>query len=100
MKKLVIASAIAVMGFVGSVQADVPAKYNATCMACHGFGAAGAPITGNKDAWAPRLAGGIDAMVASAKAGKGAMPPMGLCSDCSDDELKELITYMATPAAK
>ena len=96
MKKLVIATAIAALGFAASVQAEAPAKYNAYCMACHGFGAAGAPITGNKEAWAPRVAQGMDVMVASAKAGKGAMPPMGLCADCSDDELKELITFMST----
>ena len=96
MKKLVIASAIAVLGFAASVQAEAPAKYNTYCMACHGFGAAGAPITGNKEAWASRVAQGMDTLVASAKAGKGAMPPMGLCADCSDDELKELITFMST----
>ncbi|OUS03631.1 cytochrome c5 family protein [Gammaproteobacteria bacterium 42_54_T18] len=96
MKKLVIATAIAALGFAASVQAEGPAKYDMYCMACHGFGAAGAPITGNKEAWAPRLTQGMDALVASAKTGKGAMPPMGLCADCSDDELKELITFMST----
>ena len=96
MKKLIIASAIAVLGFAASVQAEGPAKYNQYCAMCHASGAAGAPKTADKDAWASRMAGGMDAMVASAKTGKGAMPPMGLCADCSDDEPKEIITFMAT----
>ena len=95
MKKLVIASAIAALGFSVSVQAEAPAKYGASCAMCHASGAAGAPITGDKAAWEPRLAaGGIDAMVASAKKGKNAMPPMGLCNDCTDAELKEIIIFM------
>ncbi|OUS27344.1 hypothetical protein A9Q99_15135 [Gammaproteobacteria bacterium 45_16_T64] len=97
MKKLVIASAIAALGFAASatVQAEAPAKYGTTCVACHSTGAAGAPKTGDAAAWAPRYTNGVDALVASAKAGKGAMPPMGLCADCSDDELKALINFMA-----
>jgi cytochrome c5 len=37
---------------------------------------------------------GIDALVASAKKGKNAMPPMGTCMDCSDAELKAAIEFM------
>ena len=67
------------------------------CMACHGTGAAGAPKVGDTAAWEARIeaAGGIDGLVESAKKGKNAMPPMGLCSDCSDAELKEIIEYMS-----
>jgi len=95
MKKLMLASAMIVLGLSVNAQAEAPAKYNMYCMACHGTGAAGAPKTGDKAAWEPRLAAGIDAMVTSTKKGKNAMPPMGLCSDCSDAELKELIEFMS-----
>lgn len=96
MKRLLIASAalVASLGTV-SVQAEAPAKYNMYCVACHGTGAAGAPKTGDKAYWEPRLAVGMDALVESAKKGKNAMPPMGLCGDCSDAELKALIEFMA-----
>lgn len=95
MKRLLIASAALALGFtVASAQAEPPAKYNMFCIACHGTGAAGAPKAGDKAAWEPRLAVGIDGLVASAKQGKNAMPPMGLCSDCSDAELKEIIEFM------
>ena len=45
--------------------------------------------TGDVADWAPRRAKGMDALVARAKAGiMPAMPPMGHCGDCTDDELE------------
>jgi len=96
MKRLLIASAALILGAGAmTAQAEPPAKYNMYCIACHGTGAAGAPKTGDKAAWEPRMAAGVDALVASAKKGKNAMPPMGLCNDCSDAELKAIIEFMA-----
>lgn len=96
MKRLMIASAVLAMGFAVSAQAaEPPAKYNMYCIACHGTGAAGAPKAGDKAAWEPRLAVGVDGLVASAKAGKNAMPPMGLCNDCTDADLKQVIEFMS-----
>jgi len=77
------------------------------CFACHGTGAAGAPKIGDKAAWAPRIALGLDSLVKSATAGKNAMPPKG-GSDASDIELTRATVYMANksgasfkePAAK
>lgn len=68
--------------------------YNSICMACHGTGVAGAPKVGDKAAWAPRAAKGIDGLVASATSGLNAMPPKGTCADCSADELKGAIEHM------
>lgn len=73
------------------------AKYNKSCSVCHAGGVAGAPKTGDAQAWEPRMAKGLDALLASVKNGLNAMPPMGMCFDCSDEEYKELIKYMATP---
>ncbi len=98
MKKLAFASAVLALGITASAQAaEAPAKYNMYCVGCHATGAANAPKTGDNAAWEARLsaAGGIDGLVASSKKGKGAMPPMGLCADCSDAELKEMIQFMA-----
>ena len=41
---------------------DLPGEqvYQQVCTACHGAGVAGAPKTGDKAAWAPRIAQGID----------------------------------------
>ncbi|HHH44754.1 MAG TPA: cytochrome c5 family protein [Gammaproteobacteria bacterium] len=68
--------------------------YNSACMACHGTGVAGAPKVGDKAAWGPRAAKGIDGLVASATSGLNAMPPKGTCADCSADELKGAIEHM------
>lgn len=96
MKSFWTVSGLALLALTSNVQAaDVPAKYNMYCVACHGTGAAGAPKVGDTAAWAPRIAAGADALVTSVKAGKNAMPPKGLCNDCTDAEFKELIQYMS-----
>lgn len=94
MKKLMLAAAA--LAFCSGVYAnEPPAKYNMFCVACHSTGAAGAPKVGDKAAWEPRLAKGMDALLATTKSGVGAMPPMGLCMDCSDDEFKAIIEFMS-----
>ena len=68
--------------------------YNSNCIACHGTGAAGAPKLGDAAAWAPRIAAGMDSMLANATNGLNAMPPKGLCMTCSAEELQGSIEYM------
>ncbi len=70
------------------------AIYKTSCSACHATGAAGAPKFGDKAAWAPRLKKGDAALMTSLKNGINAMPPKGMCMDCSDDELKAVLTHM------
>jgi len=71
----------------------VPGLYTQACAVCHGAGIAGAPKLGDKAAWAPRLAQGIDGLTASAIKGKNAMPPRG-GSQGSDADIKAVVTYM------
>jgi len=40
------------------------------------------------------LVQGIDRLLQTVIAGKGAMPPRGTCADCSDDDLQAAIEYM------
>jgi cytochrome c5 len=68
--------------------------YNASCMACHASGVAGAPKLGDKAAWAPRLASGLDALTTSAIKGKGAMPPKGGNSSIPDADIRASVAYM------
>ncbi len=72
--------------------------YNTFCMACHMTGAANAPKLGDKAAWAPRIAKGMDALVQSSINGVAgtAMPPRGTCATCSDDDLKAAVEYMVS----
>jgi cytochrome c5 len=72
-----------------------PALYNQVCSACHATGVAGAPKVGDKAAWTPRAAQGVDALTASAIKGKGAMPPKG-GSSASDADLKAVVAYMVS----
>ncbi len=67
--------------------------YNTFCAACHLSGIANAPKVKDPAAWAAKKKS-LNEFVASAKAGLNVMPPYGLCTDCSDDELKAAIEYM------
>jgi cytochrome c5 len=73
---------------------DGKAIYDASCAACHGTGVAGAPKLGDKAAWAPRVKGGIDQLVASATKGKGAMPAKGGNVSLSDADIRATVDYM------
>ncbi|NWG74410.1 MAG: c-type cytochrome, partial [Rubrivivax sp.] len=64
------------------------------CQACHAAGVAGAPKLGDKAAWAPRLAAGVDGLTASVIKGKGAMPPRGGAMAASDADIKAVVAYM------
>ena len=68
--------------------------YQAACQACHAAGVAGAPKLGDKEAWAPRIAKGEDALFASVNNGLNAMPPKGACMSCSEDDLRAAVEYM------
>ena len=74
-----------------------PALYGQICQTCHATGVANAPKLGDKAAWAPRLAQGVDGLTASAIKGKGAMPPKG-GSAASDADIKAVVSYMVSQA--
>ncbi len=75
--------------------ADPVALYQASCFACHGTGAAGAPVLGNKEAWAPRIAKGENVLNDSAINGLNAMPPRG-GSILTDDQIKAVVAHMVS----
>lgn len=79
---------------VNAADQAIKDRYAKTCALCHGNGAAGAPKTGSAEQWAPRMEKGMDTLVKNAKNGINAMPPKGMCFDCSDAEFKALIEYM------
>lgn len=68
--------------------------FEKTCAMCHLAGVAGAPKVGDKTAWAPRVAAGMDALYASALKGKNAMPPKGGIPTMPDAEVKAAVDYM------
>lgn len=67
------------------------------CASCHATGVMNAPKIGDQAAWDARLAaaGGLDALVASAAKGKGAMPPKGGKADLTDAELHAAVAELS-----
>lgn len=68
--------------------------FNTACVACHASGAPGIPQFGDKEAWAPRIANGVENLYPSVINGKNAMPPGGMCMDCNEDELKAAVDHI------
>ncbi len=73
--------------------------YNRFCFSCHAAGIAGAPRTGDARAWAPRVAKGEAQLLQATIEGIApGMPAMGLCRQCSEDDLRAAIDYMIPDA--
>ena len=80
-----------------------PQVYNAACIVCHAPpGVGGAPPLGDKDAWGPRIAKGLDTLHMHALTGfqgeKGFMPPKGGRPDLSDAEIMSAVDYITSQA--
>lgn len=73
---------------------DPAGVYQTNCFACHGTGAAGAPMLGDSEAWGTRMEKGMEAVMANAINGIGAMPARGICMSCSDEDLQLVVEYM------
>jgi len=99
----VIAGGLLVLATMGvastAMAADGKAVYDQTCALCHAAGVAGAPKFGDKAAWAPRIATGKAALVASVTKGKNAMPAKGGNAALTDADLAAAVDYI-TAAAK
>lgn len=92
MRKIIATAMLALLA--GTASAGIEDKYNQSCKFCHDTGAAGAPKKGDAAAWKPRLEKGMDTLVKHVREGFNAMPPMGMCNDCTDDQFRAMIEYM------
>jgi len=76
--------------------------YEETCSMCHEEGMAESPMFGDKDAWAPRIAKGLDTLFTHALEGfegdAGMMPERGGNDDLSDEEVKAAVQFMVDAA--
>jgi cytochrome c5 len=83
---------------------DLPGEevYAQVCGACHTAGVAGAPKTGDKAAWGPRIAQGPDTLHKHAIEGyqgkAGYMPPKGGRTDLSDQSVINAVDYLVNKA--
>ena len=95
MRKTLLIAATAFM--IASAQAgqEPEAVFAKTCAMCHNGQLPNAPKKGDVAAWQPRLAQGQDVLLKNAVNGLSVMPPRGLCSDCSDEDLAATIGWMS-----
>lgn len=79
---------------------DGKAIYSKSCALCHSAGVGGAPKSGDKADWGPRIAQGKDVLYKHAIEGftgaKGMMPARGGNSALSDDEVKAAVDYQVS----
>src|SRR5690606_19393862 len=96
MKRMLIAGA-ALLWLAGAANAaqDPEAVYARACAACHNGQLPMAPKRGDAAAWEPRMAKGMDVLVQSVTNGLNAMPPRGLCMDCSAEDYQAVIELMS-----
>jgi len=76
-----------------------PQVYNAACNVCHGNGVGGAPIVGDIESWAPRIAQGVDVLndhAVNGFSGEAPTPmlPKGGRVDLSDQEVYDAVAYI------
>ena len=76
--------------------AEPEALYNKSCTFCHAAGVNNAPKTFDEAAWKAReKEKGMAVLVKNVKDGFKAMPPKGLCNECTDADYKAIIEYMS-----
>lgn len=87
-----------VSGIAAAAASDEPRAgeevYAAACAACHDTGAANAPVTGNASAWAPRIEKGTETLIDHAINGFNAMPAMGGCGACTEEEIANAVEHI------
>jgi len=70
------------------------ARWTRNCALCHVRGEGGAPVLGDREAWAERSAKGEDVLLAHTLEGFNNMPPLGYCMDCEEADFRVLIRFM------
>lgn len=73
--------------------------YKQSCSACHALGIAGAPKIGDPEAWAGRIAQGMNLLYEHSLKGyngtKGVVPAKGGNPSLSDEKVRAAVDYMA-----
>ena len=81
-----------------AIPKDGGGVYDAVCKTCHLTGLVGAPKTGDRSAWATRIATGKPALYEHALKGytgsAGVMPAKGGRTDLEDDLIKQGVDYL------
>jgi cytochrome c5 len=70
--------------------------YNKHCIECHGEGKKGAPILGDKEAWAERIKNGEQWLTNHAYFGHRKMPNLANCGSCTHQDYANAVAYMVS----
>ena len=95
MKKMLIAASVFLLAANVQAAQDPEAVYNKSCGMCHNGQLPQAPKKGDAAAWEPRLKQGMPTLVKHVTDGFNAMPPRGLCMDCTAEDYEAVIAYMS-----
>jgi cytochrome c5 len=79
----------------GPISSEAMAQWARNCALCHVRGEGGAPVLGDADAWAPRIAQGDEVLLAHTLEGLNNMPPLGYCMDCEEADFRQIITFLS-----
>ena len=74
------------------------ALYEKQCKVCHEKGLLAAPVFGNKEAWAPRIAKGIDTLHIHSAKGFNKMPAQA-SAEVSEAQVHAAVDYMVAAAS-
>lgn len=93
---IVVLSALALAGPAVAAQKMREGRQvvESVCAACHAEGKDNAPKIGDRTAWTPRLAKGLDVLIDAAVNGHGGMPARGGVPQLEREELRSAILYM------
>jgi len=90
----IIISTFVLLPVAAGQERDPESLFNEYCFSCHGTGWEGAPVMGDNFAWKDRISKGMAVLLENTKNGINAMPPQGTCSDCTEQELKNVIEFL------
>lgn len=80
---------------------NVVGTYDQYCAMCHNTGMANAPRLGDEAHWTARVAEvGLAVITTNAITGINAMPARGMCATCTDEQIGELVEYLAGVTAQ
>ncbi len=78
--------------------AEAQQLWSKNCQVCHLNGLGGAPVVGDKKAWASRIAKGESTLIENAVKGftgeEGIMPPKGGATQLSDQQIADIVKFM------